>query len=59
MAVGQLGIGLSSLHMNAVPFYVMIIMFALGAAWNWPQAYGAVIVALGVLIAQGLIRLPR
>ena len=59
MAVGQLGIGLSSLHMNAVPFYVMIIMFALGAGWNWPQAYGAVIVALGVLIAQGLIRLPK
>lgn len=59
MAVGQLGIGLSSLHMNAVPFYVMLIMFALGSAWNWPQAYGAVIVALGVLIAQGLIRLPK
>lgn len=59
MAVGQLGIGLSSLHMNAVPFYVMLIMFALGSAWNWPQAYGAVIVAIGVLIAQGLIRLPR
>ena len=59
MAVGQLGIGLSSLHMNAVPFYVMLIMFALGAGWNWPQAYGAVIVAIGVLIAQRLIRLPR
>ena len=59
MAVGQLGIGLSSLHMNAVPFYVMLIMFALGSAWNWPQAYGAVIVAIGVLIAQGLIRLPK
>lgn len=59
MAVGQLGIGLSSLHMNAVPFYVMLIMFALGSAWNWPQAYGAIIVAVGVLIAQGLIRLPK
>ncbi|MEO8243955.1 MAG: DMT family transporter [bacterium] len=59
IAVGQLGIGLSALHMNAVPFYVMLIMFALGAGWNWPQAYGAVIVAIGVLIAQGLIRLPR
>lgn len=59
IAVGQLGIGLSALHMNAVPFYVMLIMFALGSAWNWPQAYGAVIVAIGVLIAQGLIRLPK
>lgn len=59
MAVGQLGIGLSSLHMNAVPFYVMLIMFALGSPWNWPQAFGAVVVAIGVLIAQGLIRVPR
>lgn len=59
VAVGQLGIGLSSLHMNAVPFYVMLIMFALGHGWNWPQAYGAVIVAIGVLIAQGLIRIPK
>ncbi len=59
IAVGQLGIGLSALHMNAVPFYVMLILFALGGGWNWPQAYGAVIVAIGVLIAQGLIRLPR
>ncbi len=59
MAVGQIGIGLSSLHMNAVPFYVMLIMFALGSPWNWPQAFGAVVVAFGVLIAQGLIRLPR
>lgn len=59
VAVGQLGIGLSSLHMNAVPFYVMLIMFAVGQGWNWPQAYGALIVALGVLIAQGLIRIPR
>lgn len=59
MAVGQLGIGLSALHMNAVPFYVMIILFALGGGWNWPQAYGAVIVAIGVLIGQGLIRFPK
>ena len=57
MAVGQLGIGLSSLHMNAVPFYVMLIMFALGAGWNWAQAAGAGVVVAGVLIAQGL--LPR
>ena len=59
MAVGKIGIGLSSLHMNAVPFYVMLIMFAIGSPWNWPQTFGAVIVVIGVLIAQGLIRVPR
>ena len=59
MAVGSLGIGLASLHINAAPFYVMILLFALGAAWNWTQAIGAAIVGLGVLIAQGILALPR
>jgi drug/metabolite transporter (DMT)-like permease len=59
IAVGRLGIGLSSLHMNAVPFYVMLILFALGGTWNWAQAAGAAVVGIGVLIAQGLIRVRR
>jgi drug/metabolite transporter (DMT)-like permease len=44
--------------MNAVPFYVMIIAFALGAEWSWLQTFGAFVVVLGVMIAQGMIRLP-
>lgn len=59
MSVERLGIGLSALHINAAPFYVMLILFALGAPWNWTQAAAAAIVGLGVLIAQGLIPLPR
>ncbi len=59
VAVGRIGIGLSGLHMNAVPFYVMLILFALGGTWNWPQAAGAAVVGVGVLIAQGLIPLRR
>ncbi len=59
VAVGRLGIGMSSLHMNAVPFYVMLILFLLGQGWNWPQAIGAAVVGVGVLIAQGFIRLPK
>lgn len=55
VAVGQLGIALSALHINATPFYVMIILFLLGGAWNWTQALAAAVVGLGVLIAQGLI----
>ena len=54
MSVGQLGIGLASLHINATPFYVMLILFAFGAAWSWPQAIAAAVVGLGVLIAQGV-----
>lgn len=58
VSVERLGIGLSALHINAAPFYVMLILFALGAAWSWWQAFAAAIVGLGVLIAQGIIPLP-
>ena len=58
-AVGRIGIGLTTLHMNATPFYVMLILFAAGGAWNWTHALAAAIVGLGVLIAQGVIALPE
>lgn len=58
VAVERLGIGASSLHMNAVPFYVMAMAFALGAGWNWLQTFGAGVVVLGVMVAQGMIRMP-
>lgn len=58
MSVERLGIGLSALHINAAPFYVMLILFAWGAPWVWPQAIAAAVVGLGVLIAQGIIPLP-
>lgn len=58
VSVGRIGIGAASLHMNAVPFYVMFIVFLLGGAWNWWQTAGAAVVVAGALIAQGLLR-PR
>lgn len=58
-AVGRIGIGLTTLHMNATPFYVMLILFAAGGSWNWTHALAAAIVGLGVLVAQGLIPLPQ
>jgi drug/metabolite transporter (DMT)-like permease len=52
-----LGILLASLHMNAVPFYVMVIVVLfLGESWNWGQAAGAALVAAGVLLAQSASR---
>lgn len=59
VAVGSLGIAMSSLHINLTPFYVMVFMLVLGGGWSWLQALGAALVALGVLIAQGLIPLGR
>lgn len=58
MAVGSIGIGYSTMHINATPFYVMFITYALGGVWNWTQAFGALVVGLGVLVAQG-VRFPR
>ena len=55
VSVGRIGIGAASIHMNAVPFYVMLIVFLAGGAWNWWQTLGAGIVVCGALIAQGLI----
>lgn len=58
-AVGRIGIGMTTLHMNATPFYVMLILFAAGGIWNWTHALAALIVGLGVLIAQGILPLPQ
>jgi drug/metabolite transporter (DMT)-like permease len=55
ISVGRIGIGAASMHMNAVPFYVMLMVFILGGPWNWAQTVGAAIVVTGALIAQGLI----
>lgn len=59
ISVGRIGIGAASMHMNAVPFYVMLMVFLLGGPWSWLQTLGAVIVVAGALIAQGLIGRPR
>lgn len=51
--VARLGIGLASLHMNTASFYVMLIVFLAGGLWDWQRAFGAAVVVLGVLVAQG------
>jgi len=52
-AAGSLGILFASLHMNAVPFYVMIVMVIFfDASWSWIQALGALFVAAGVIYSQ-------
>lgn len=58
IAVGSLGIGAASMHMNAVPFYVMLIVFLLNGPWIWAQAAGAAVVVLGVIIAQSQPKRP-
>lgn len=55
VSVGRIGIGAASMHMNAVPFYVMLMVFLAGGPWNWAQTLGAAIVVTGAAIAQGLV----
>ena len=56
-SVGKLGVALAAFHINIAPFYVMVIMLAMGDDWNWTRALGAAIVALAVVVAQD--RNPR
>lgn len=52
-AAGSLGILVASLHMNAVPFYVMIVMVLMfDESWSWMQALGALLVGAGVIYSQ-------
>jgi drug/metabolite transporter (DMT)-like permease len=51
-AIGRLGVAVTSLHINTAPFYVMVFLTFLGADWNWQQAFGALIVGLGVIVSQ-------
>jgi len=51
-SVGKIGIALTSFHLNIAPFYLMVILVALGGIWDWRAAFGASIVGLGVLISQ-------
>ncbi len=47
------GILIASFHMNAVPFYVMVVMVVFfGDEWSWLQTAGALLVAIGVLLSQ-------
>lgn len=52
LAVQRIGVALSSFHLNIAPFYVMLILLAMGGGWSWVQAAGAAVVVLGVLLAQ-------
>ena len=51
-SVARLGIALTSFHINIAPFYVMVMLVALGGVWDWRAAMGAAIVGLGVLVSQ-------
>ena len=51
-AARLLGLTVAAIHTNLAPFYVMLIALAFGGSVNGQQVLGAVLVALGALLAQ-------
>ena len=51
-SVADIGVGIASFHLNATPFYVMVIIFLFGGGWNWMQVVGVFIVLSGAILAQ-------
>ena len=51
-SVKRLGIGMAAFHVNGTPFYVMLILVAMGGSWDPSQILGAAILFVGVIIAQ-------
>ena len=50
--VGEIGIAIASFHLNAAPFYVMIVMVVFGQSLQITQVIGAAILAFGVILSQ-------
>ena len=50
--VTRLGVGIASFHLNAAPFYVMLMLLLMGGDWDWQKALGAGVLAAGVILAQ-------
>lgn len=48
----QLGVTVTSIHMNGVPFYVILMALAAGGAIYGSQVWGAALVAAGALLSQ-------
>ena len=47
-----LGVTVASIHLNGVPFYVILMALAVGGTIYTSQVWGACLVAAGALLAQ-------
>jgi drug/metabolite transporter (DMT)-like permease len=47
-----LSVTIASMHLNIVPFYVMMISLTLGGVLVWQQFWGAALVVVGAILAQ-------
>jgi drug/metabolite transporter (DMT)-like permease len=52
MSAERIGVTVAAIHINVVPFYVLILMLLFGGSLLLAQVAGAMLVATGVVIAQ-------
>jgi drug/metabolite transporter (DMT)-like permease len=52
MSAERIGVTVAAIHINVVPFYVLILMLLFGGSLLLAQVAGAVLVATGVVLAQ-------
>jgi drug/metabolite transporter (DMT)-like permease len=50
--VSKVGVAVASVHVNAAPFYVMLVVVILGGEWSWVSLLGALIIGVGVFLAN-------
>ena len=52
MSADRIGVTIAAIHVNVVPFYVVVLMILFGGFLNLWQLGGAILVAAGVILAQ-------
>ena len=52
MSADRIGVTIAAIHVNVVPFYVVVLMILFGGSLNLWQLGGAILVAAGVILAQ-------
>ena len=57
MSADRIGVTVAAIHINVVPFYVVLLMLMFGGSLILSQVVGAILVAVGVILAQVTIKL--
>jgi len=52
LSADRIGVTVAAIHINVVPFYVVILMLWFGGSLILTQIAGAILVAVGVILAQ-------
>ena len=59
LSADRIGVTVAAIHINVVPFYVVILMLWFGGSLILTQIAGAILVAVGVILAQVTTGLNR